>query len=328
MSSSSSNFSSATTPLPSCDAWANISIGAAGAASLTNSVQVASVSRLYTGAYGVTFSNPSRFGGGYYGLLMTPEFCDETSYGTVSHLFSDYGNGNAYLNFVAGRSAGFGFNTVQFHTPFGPAGGTAIAADYTANTIRINIAAFSFSNDGRTGAANGGVTGGTYEYLPGGKGYGISGATYYSAIPSLLSQRTATAYGTIVVAPTKGNSTCAYIENAFNVKGVSADYGVFDITFVKPMNTENYCVVLTGEYENVVTSINTSGGMEEPSILAVRAGPSNKYKTKSGFRVECLRQVTSGANQNSWSRQSYLSTNSKTERIHFMVFGGATYGQP
>lgn len=330
MSNSHSNFASATTPLPSCDAWANINIGSAASASLLDSTQIASVSRISTGVYGVTFSNPSRFGGGYYGLLMTPEFCDETTYGLVAHRFTDYGNGNIAASFVVGRSAGFAFSTMAFQTPFGVAGGTAFTKDYTANTLRVNIAAFSFSADGRTGAADGGVTGGTYAHLAGGGGYGISGSTYGSSIPSMLSKRTAVAHGTIVVPPTKGTNTCAYIENGYNVlSGVSADYGVFDITFVKSLNTQNYCVVLTGEYENAAAEIiNDTNGMPEPTILAVRAGTNNQYKTTSGFRVESLRQVSSGANKNSWTRQAYLSTNSKTERIHFMVFGGGTYGQP
>jgi hypothetical protein len=164
--------------------------------------------------------------------------------------------------------------------------------------------------------------------VPGAKGFGVTGATYTSASANLLSKRTATAYGTIVIPPNKsssGSSTVsAYIENGFNVKGVSAGANsLFDISFVKPMNNINYCTILCGEYES--NQQNLTFGTNEATLLLIRAGTGNKYKTVNGFRVEALKQSTTN---NSWTQQAVAFQSGLTERIHFMVFGGATYGQP
>lgn len=162
--------------------------------------------------------------------------------------------------------------------------------------------------------------------VPGAKGFGVTGATYSSAVTSLLSKRTATAYGTIVIPPNKGNSApvVAYIENGFNVKGVSAGANsLFDVSFVKPMNNANYCTILCGEYES--NQQNLSFGTNEATMLLVRAGLGSKYKTVNGFRVESRKQSTT---DNSWYQSSIAYQSGLTERIHFMVFGGATYGQP
>ena len=161
-------------------------------------------------------------------------------------------------------------------------------------------------------------------FVPGANGFGVTGATYSSVSANLLSKRTATAYGTIVIPPNKGNSSTvsAYIENGFNVKGVSAGANsLFDISFVKPMNNTNYCTILSGEYESTDIAALT----EEFTLLLVRAGAGNKYKTTRGFRVEALRQNTT---DNSWTQQSVRYQRGFTERIHFIVFGGGTYGQP
>ena len=164
--------------------------------------------------------------------------------------------------------------------------------------------------------------------VPGASGFGVTGATYTSAITNLLSKRTATAYGTIVIPPNKSNSgsstVSAYIENGFNVKGVSAGANsLFDVSFVKPMNNTNYCTILCGEYET--DQENLSFGTNEATLLHIRAGTGNKYKTVNGFRVEALKQ---SATDNSWTQQAVAFQSGLTERIHFMVFGGATYGQP
>jgi hypothetical protein len=166
--------------------------------------------------------------------------------------------------------------------------------------------------------------------VPGARAFGVTGATYSSASANLLSKRTATAYGTIVIPPNKGNSApvIAYIENEFNVKGVSAGgNSEFDVSFVKPMTNANYCVILCGEYEPVssatISDDNTS--ILEYSLLMVNRGISSNLKTTSGFRAVSLKQ---NSVDNSWNRSSSIYQSGLTERIHFMVFGGATYGQP
>jgi hypothetical protein len=164
--------------------------------------------------------------------------------------------------------------------------------------------------------------------VPGARAFGVTGATYSSAPANLLSKRTATAYGTIVIPPNKsssGSSTVsAYIENGFNVKGVSAGANsLFDVSFVKPMNNINYCTILCGEYESNQQDL--TFGTNEATLLHIRAGTGNKYKTVNGFRVEALKQRLI---DNFWAQQAVVFQSGLTERIHFMVFGGATYGQP
>ena len=162
--------------------------------------------------------------------------------------------------------------------------------------------------------------------VPGASGFGVTGATYTSALTNLLSKRTATAYGTIVIPPNKSASSTvsAYIENGFNVKGVSAGANSeFDISFVKSMTNANYCVILCGEYEPLSSGVigNDWTELREYSMLMV----DRRKKDTSGFRAVSLKQ---NSTDNSWNRSSVVYQNGQTERIHFMVFGGATYGQP
>ena len=162
--------------------------------------------------------------------------------------------------------------------------------------------------------------------VPGASGFGVTGATYTSALTNLLSKRTATAYGTIVIPPNKSviAPVIAYIENGFNVKGVSAGANSeFDISFVKSMTNANYCVILCGEYEPLSSGVigNDWTELREYSMLMV----DRRKKDTSGFRAVSLKQ---NSTDNSWNRSSVVYQNGQTERIHFMVFGGATYGQP
>jgi hypothetical protein len=87
------------------------------------------------------------------------------------------------------------------------------------------------------------------------------------------------------------------------------------------MTNNTYCVILSGEYE----STDTTAGVDEFALLLVRAGTGNRFKTTNGFRVEELRQNTA---DNSWYEAAVRYQKGFTQRIHFMVFGGATYGQP
>ena len=164
--------------------------------------------------------------------------------------------------------------------------------------------------------------------VPGASGFGVTGATYTSALTNLLSKRTATAYGTIVIPPNKSNSGSstvnAYIENGFNVKGVSAGANSeFDISFVKTMTNSNYCVILCGEYEPTAAATVATDytALLEYSMLMV----DRRKKDTGGFRAVSLKQDFTN---NSWNRSSSIFQQGFTERIHFMVFGGATYGQP
>jgi hypothetical protein len=159
--------------------------------------------------------------------------------------------------------------------------------------------------------------------VPGAGGLGVDGNTYASTPYKNFDKRRAVAYGTIVIPGNKGNSSLvsAYIENGFNVKSVSAGGNSrYDISFVQPMANDTYCVILSGEYE----STDYIPLPEEYTLLSVRAGTGNKYKTPNGFRVEELRQYTV---DNSWIEQSVRYQRGFTQRIHFMVFGEFVQGQ-
>ena len=495
-SSSASSFTSVPANVPSCDAWGNFNVGTAVNVALNDGSGISSVFRASSGVYGISFSNPQRFGGGAYVVMTTPEYSIDAGYGPVTVPPPNGRTG-------AGISAGLQINTYTYPNGFHPGGGTAALNDPQTGAYRVNVAAFCFAteSDLRSSAvANwikdsnfvNGVEGGGFSssltsaalvtsivqmpspigtptsvecilniqttvgsnysaiiqpvaatptswfkttpwtssifikgamggeqvfiqsasgsktvftltntwkrysvtgtpttstlpgiqiglqgsglgtptsasatfyiagaqlepgslmtefvptpiagqpssytgttgnqdarkrFVPGANGFGVTGATYSSVSANLLSKRTATAYGTIVIPPNKGNSSTvsAYIENGFNVKGVSAGANsLFDISFVKPMNNTNYCTILSGEYE----STDTTALPEEFTLLLIRAGAGNKYKTTRGFRVEALRQNTT---DNSWTQQSVRYQRGFTERIHFIVFGGGTYGQP
>jgi len=162
--------------------------------------------------------------------------------------------------------------------------------------------------------------------VPGACGFGISGGTYSSHLTALMSKRTATAYGTIVIPPRKNDTVgpvMAYIENGYGVSGVSAGANsTFDVLFSTPLTNANYCVILSAENESQIISIGSDyGEILEHSMLLV----DRSYKTVNGFRAVALKQ---NSTNNSWYRASVRYQGGYTERIHFMVFGGGTYGQP
>lgn len=319
---SSSSYTSIPVSLPMCDAWGYLGVTAPATPTVIDNSNVADFKKIANGRFGVTFSASSRFSSGAYVVVSTPECCDDTNYPLACCRIADIAGSTAL-----GRSAGFEFNTFNYSTSL--AGGTANFGDPSTDTLRVGFAAFSFSQDNRAFS----VTGTTYATVPGASGFGVTGATYNSQLTNLLSKRTATAYGTVVIPPARGNSTpvAAYVENFYNVSGVSAGANsVFDITFTKPLNNTNYCVILSGENESTQDTVVTSsiGSSNEFSHLIVRAGQNNKFKTRSGFRIESRKQTAAGASNNQWTLQSVAYQNGRTERIHFMVFGGATYGQP
>jgi hypothetical protein len=161
-------------------------------------------------------------------------------------------------------------------------------------------------------------------FVPGGVGFGVTGATHHSHMPALLSTRSVTAYGTIVIPGNVGASTpvAAYVENGYNVlHGVSAGANAeFDVSFVKPMNTANYCVILSGEVTPPADSPDYAN-INEFSILMV----DRRKKDTNGFRAVSLLQYSV---DNKWYRSSTWHQSGYTGKIHFLVFGGGTYGQP
>ena len=322
MSYSASAYTNIPVTVPMADAWGYLNLNTPSSPSIIDHSNVSAISKLANGRYGVTFAASSRFSSNAYVVITTPEYNDTNNslYGPVSCRIGNI-NGSTAL----GRSAGFEMNTFVYnHTAFQSGGGTATVADAQTNSLRVAFAAFSFSIDNRAYS----VSGTTYATVPGASGYGVTGATYSSHLANMLSKRSATAYGTIVVPKCLGNNSpvSAYTENSYNILGVSAGgNAVFDIIFDKPMNNTNYCVILSGEYESEQESVATTiPSTNEFSDLLVRAGPSNQFKTVNGFRIESRKQ----ASNNSWTLQSVAYQSGRTERIHFMVFGGGTYGQP
>ena len=167
-------------------------------------------------------------------------------------------------------------------------------------------------------------------FVPGASGFGITGATYSSVSLNTNSSRSATAYGTIVIPPigSTGSPVIAYIENSMNVSGVSAggsgNTGEYDVLFSKPMNDANYCVLLSPENEATIVASPDYASMEEFSMLVV----NRNWKTIDGFRAASLKQRYISSSDNKFAPSRIQATRGLTERIHFVVFGGATYGQP
>ena len=314
MSNSSSNYTSLPLKTPTADAWGYLSTPS----TVVEHSGVSQFGRVSNGFYGVTFTSPNRFLSGAYVVIATPEYAHDTDYGPVMCRIA-----NAAGSTALGRSAGFQLNTFENSGSFTPN-----RLVLTNRGVTIGFAAFSFSQNSTAYV----VGSSDFVIVPGASGYGVTGATYNSQLTSLNSRRAATAYGTVVIPNRRalGISAGAYLENTFNVRGVSAgtSQSVFDITFEKPLNNTNYCAILAGEYESdqdtsVVSSITSTN---EFSDLLVRAGANNRFKTVNGFRIESLKQRESN---NSWSLDyaSLTDPNGHTERIHFMVFGGGTYGQ-
>lgn len=151
-------------------------------------------------------------------------------------------------------------------------------------------------------------------FNPGAAGYGTSEPQYQSTWSATNYQRSAVAYGTIVI-PAGSVPVSAYIENGFNVSGVSAgSTSSFDVSFTVPMNNTNYCVILSNEVEAALPSSGSDyGNLSEYSLLAI----DRSQKTTGRFRVFSLKQNYSN---NSFTQQNAASEN-RVERINFMVFG-------
>jgi hypothetical protein len=312
-----SNYPSYTTTVPTCDAWLNFQMdGASVTPGLSSGVS--SVSRLSAGNFRINFASPSNFGAGAYVTLLTPELKHDAAY--------------CQLSALAGGATATGFTSStdmiswiypNYATPV-LRGNTANVGDPSSGIVRANAAVFCLSSDTtlRTPA------GATYSLFPGERGYGIStvqGRTYGSAMMNTNSNRRASAYGTVVIPPITSNASpvACYLEDSFNIKGVSCgSNAVFDVAFLSPMSSKEYSVILSYETEELEDA-NAYANLQEYSMLLVRRGASDQHKTVNGFRFEVLKQ---NPTNNGWTLQSFVYQSGKTQRVHFMVFGGATFG--
>lgn len=160
----------------------------------------------------------------------------------------------------------------------------------------------------------------------------VAGLTYQSTPSQLRSRREATAWGTIVIPPNKGNSSTvsAYLEGAYGVKKVVArDNSHFDVYFTDKMDVETYCVILGTEQETVnlpESAIGTSGSIPPTDEFTLDTIQNSMSSTKDIqrqvglFTITSRRQIPGAA----WSTQSIHYQRGRTQRINFMVFGGRT----
>lgn len=163
--------------------------------------------------------------------------------------------------------------------------------------------------------------------VPGASGFGVTGATYNSHLPNLLSKRSAIAYGTIVCCPAASNATdpIVSLENSYNVKTVTAQANSeYTVQFLNPLNHANYCVIVCGEQEPFYSTSDWTEVGEYPLFHVIR-GTSSSRKSASQFSIVKLHQHTLDG---SWARRSERYQRGFRDRVHFMVFGGGTYGQP
>lgn len=317
MRNSASNITSSTVSVPTCDAWGHLRLDPV----LGYGFGYNNATRQSAGFWHIS-TDPisSRLGGGGYVVLYTPEVRSETCVLSSQRTEAPV----AVLgSTTAASTTRFAISTWRMNSSSTPPS----KVDFAANTLWINFAVFSLSRDNELRVP----AGGTYALVPGASAYGISGATYYSTPTTALSQRSATAYGTVVLPPSRSNSSpfSTYIEGEFNVDRVEAVNGgpEYDVYFRKPLGTTLYSVILCAESETFDLPTWTGiPNINEYSYPIVVRGNSDEHKTVSKFRIRHIKQNSSN---NSWTSGNFGSMQSGlTERIHFMVFGGGTYGQP
>jgi hypothetical protein len=310
---SASYLNSFATPLPSCDAWLTAQLNGTSVV-VGGSAGISSFTRVDAGNFRASFSDPRRFSSGEYVSIFTPEVKADTGYFAISC----NSNGTTAPGISASQG---GIRSWIFQTPVTNSGHTASNVDPPTGQMFINMAVFCFSTDSRLYSP----TGSTYSFVPGQGGFGVSGATYNTHHHTSNSRRKASAYGTIVIPPNRTNSSriSPYIENSYNVKSVTAVNGgpVYDVQFLKPLNTSSYAVILSSEMEDIETSAGVANPVEF-CLNIIRRGSSDQHKTNSKFRIEQFRQDVN----NQWYASFIPMQLGKTHRIHFMVFGGETYG--
>ncbi len=154
--------------------------------------------------------------------------------------------------------------------------------------------------------------------------------------------RQATAWGTIVIPPITSNASLVrpYLENSYGVRTVEDDRSgggsnsAFKIRFTTPMDSDAYCVILSSETEPVYPQDNPNTvGLPVPTTdeftMLMFQGDNttaDQHRTRDSFSIRALKQVTTPGDQ-SFGQRSAFYQSGKTQRIHFMVFGGRTiYG--
>jgi hypothetical protein len=356
MSSSNSQITSQTQDAPTCDAWAVVSF-----AEVTGTVipriatnegaGIENPQRVSLGSgkvgYKVSFSDPSRFDSGAYVVLTTPQVTDagQLALWNVSH---------GYTSEAWSGTPPFGPSLTDLRSGFIVYGCTLSFDSYTpdagsnepmfSNSVcegtpnyKVNMVVFSLSDDSDRGVTTGKIS------LAGEGGYGKIGTGNNTSVSQNLGffdekKRTASAYGTVVIPPRRGaTSVVAYMENAFNagknvdgyLNGVSAGGACsIDVAFTRPLDNENYCVILAREASDNTWSFFTSNG-DLPRSMRIPYIRGNKERT--GFRIEVaapeLYRDPSVTTTNQLRRVTYGVTSDYYssgfgEKIHFMVFGG------
>lgn len=307
-----SNLNSFATSLPTCDAWVHAQLN--GTSVTVGGSAGIDFTRTAAGVFRAAFSHPTRFLSGEYVSVFTPEVKADSGYFAISC--------NSNGTTAAGISASQGgIRSWIFQTPVTNSGHTASNVDPPTGQMFINMAVFCFSTDSQLYSP----TGATYSFVPGQIGYGVTGATYNTHHFNSLSRRQATAYGTIVIPPRRSNLSPinCYVENSYNVKQVTVPGigPVYDVEFLKPLANNSYAVILSSEMEDIEVGSGVANPIEF-SLDIVRRGSSDQHKTNSKFRIEQYRQDAS----NQWYASFVPTHLGKTHRIHFIVFGGRTYG--
>lgn len=166
------------------------------------------------------------------------------------------------------------------------------------------------------------------------------GVTYSSEYGAITS-RQATAWGTIVIPPITSTISppSFYLENHYGVDRVIDDRtgggsnSAFRVFFSEPMNTDAYCVMLSNETETVNPSDNPLSSAtpvpapDEFNLLVIQndsGSPQGQQRKRESFSVRILKQVPSGSDVSFGQRSSFYQSG-KTQRIHFIVFGGKAY---
>ena len=164
----------------------------------------------------------------------------------------------------------------------------------------------------------------------------VAGLTYQSPPTQLRDAREATAWGTIVIPANTGTSSSvtAYLEGAWGCSTVVGRLNsAFDVYFTTPMDSPTYCVITSTEQESVIETeaavgaANSIPPTDEFTLNTIQnnQGTEDTQRTRQSFTVSCRRQApstNSGATVNGFTEQAIHYQRGRTQRIHFMVFGG------
>lgn len=391
-----SNINSSPFEPITCDAWGSLNLNTTGTVQYGAGIST-NTTNLGTGKRGWTLSNSNLFSSGSYAIACTQEIRYGQPFVTLNTIADTSQNRRVrpfMYNFLTVNSNQQGF-TGTASVPAGASSGFVIVTEQNAirsynNTTstfldnyssiseipsahgRLHLALFSLSKDDRRNSP----TGNTYAIASGASGYGISGGTYHSVTTNARSQRTVTAYGTIVIPPVAGTSggtfdvAPAYIENGFNVlpsitktgnafPGEEDAYSgfpqtlpvvghsCFSVQFLNPLPNKNYSVICSIEqepYAGVEDNVSVPPE-QEYCIPVLYSGDTNgnaiysgdeTARSTNGFRIALMTQVANQAgNTYDCDFTLYPPVDTalhhkagRTRRVHFMVFGGDTYGQP